>query len=153
MIASGKSTYARKRAVEGAIIINDDAIVNAVHPNYLLYDKKLKPLYKSVENTILQMAIALGRDVIIDRPNYSKATRRRYIGIAKSLDATVHMIVFPKASPKEHARRRTASDSRLHSFEYWLKVARHHNSLYEPPIHSEGADCIIMSTETGDEAE
>ena len=72
-IASGKSTYSKHRASQGAIVINDDAIVNAVHSNiYELYDKNLKPLYKAVENTILEMALALNRDVVIDRPNYSE---------------------------------------------------------------------------------
>ncbi len=31
MIASGKSTYARRRAAEGAIIICDDAVKAALH--------------------------------------------------------------------------------------------------------------------------
>lgn len=144
MIASGKSTYAAKRAVMGAIVINDDAIVNAVHHNnYTSYDKRLKPLYKAVENTILQMAITLGMDVVIDRPNYSKAMRRRYIGIAKSFDAEVHLVVFPKVSPGEHARRRANADNRGCEFEHWLKAAKHHDRLYEPPDELEGADALV----------
>jgi len=142
-IASGKSTYSKRRATEGAIIVNDDAIVMALHADqYNLYNINLKPLYKAIENSILQMAIMLGKDVIIDRPNYSKAMRSRYISIARSLDAAIKFTVFPAATPEEHARRRTHSDSRGYGIEYWVKVCKHHMSLYETPVLSEGADSI-----------
>jgi len=46
MIASGKSTYSKHAARLGFIVVNDDAIVNAVHgEDYTLYDKKLKLLW------------------------------------------------------------------------------------------------------------
>lgn len=142
-IASGKSTYSRRRALEGAIVINDDAIVNALHcNNYSLYRESLKPIYKAVENAILQSALALGNDVIIDRPNYSRAMRRRYIGIAKSLDANVEFIVFPTASDEEHARRRCVADARGYTMEDWLRVVKIHKAQYESPSLSEGADAI-----------
>ena len=45
-IASGKSTYSNKAAKEGAIIVNDDAIVTALHGgDHTLYDKALKPRF------------------------------------------------------------------------------------------------------------
>ena len=142
-IASGKSTFATFRAKEGAIVINDDAIVNAVHANqYALYDETLKPLYKAVENTILQAALSLGRDVVIDRPNYSKAMRRRYIGLAKSVDAMVNVVHFERVDPNEHARRRAHSDARGYTQEYWLEVAMAHDIQYEQPELSEGVDEI-----------
>ena len=143
MIACGKSTFAQKRASQGAVIINDDAIINTIHcNNYLLYDKRLKPLYKAVENTILQIAITLGRDVVIDRPNYSKAMRRRYIGIAKSLDATPIIVLFKDCGVDVHVSRRMNSDARGHTAAYWTKVYNKHKSLYEPPDELEGADCV-----------
>ena len=49
-ISSGKTTYSSQCAREGWVIINDDAIVNAVHGgDYTLYDKQWKPLYKGCE--------------------------------------------------------------------------------------------------------
>jgi dephospho-CoA kinase len=67
-IASGKSTYCRERADAGWIIINDDSIVSAVHAqNYLLYAEDLKPLYKSIEDHILHTAVAMEKNVVIDR--------------------------------------------------------------------------------------
>jgi len=133
-IASGKSTYCKKAAQEGAIIINDDAIVNLLHNNnYKLYDKNLKPLYKGIENTAIVMAIALGRPVVIDRPNLSVKMRRRYIGLGHSLDVPVEMVIFQWAEPAEHAKRRMASDSRGHDYAYWLKVAEIFQDKYTEP--------------------
>jgi len=147
-IASGKSTYSRQFSKYGSIIINDDAIVNALHcDNYKLYDEHLKPLYKSVENTILQMALLLRRNVIIDRPNYSRAMRRRYIGIAKSMDAVVHVIKFPESALEAHAARRANSDGRGWGYDEWLKIAEAHKKQYEEPHIDEGIDRIITITE------
>lgn len=123
-IASGKSTYSRTRAEQGAVIVNDDAIVQAVHAgDYSLYDKSLKPVYKAVENQILQTALTLGRTVVVDRPNCSRAMRRRFIGIAKSLGAHVTAIEFPREHPKVHAERRYESDSRGLVLNHWMGVS------------------------------
>jgi dephospho-CoA kinase len=68
MIASGKSTYAKNAARRGVICVNDDAVVNLVHADdYTLYDKSLKILYKSIENHIISMALAMSRTVLVDR--------------------------------------------------------------------------------------
>ena len=133
-IASGKSTYCKKAADEGFIIINDDAIVNAVHAgNYKLYNEDLKPLYKSTENAILNTALAMKQSVIIDRPNHTAAMRRRYIGIAHSFDVPVHVVMFAWAEPEVHAQRRFDSDSRGLTLEDWLYVANYHQDNYEEP--------------------
>lgn len=133
-IASGKSTYCKESAENGNIIVNDDAIVNVVHAgNYKLYRKEFKPIYKSAENAILSTALVMGHSVTIDRPNHTIAMRRRYIGLAKSFDADVKIIMFKWDTPEIHARRRFESDSRGLSYEYWLEVARKHADNYEPP--------------------
>lgn len=143
-IASGKSTFSRQRAQEGAIIINDDSIVTALHAGmYGLYNKKSKPLYKIIENTILQTSLAMGYDVVVDRPNYSKAMRRRYVGIAKSMDAYVRFVVFPRASVEEHARRRAEGDNRGLGFDVWLKAAKYHQERWQRPEKAEGYDSIV----------
>lgn len=131
-IASGRSTYAAKLAQEGALVVNDDAIVNAVHGgNYKLYSKNLKCLYKQIENSIIYYAIDKNLDVIIDRPNFKKPTRSRYINLAKSLDCKTFAVVFPWLGPDIHVQRRMISDSRGYSYEYWTKVYNHHLKCYE----------------------
>ena len=69
-ICSGKSTKAREAAAAGSIVINDDAIVAMCHGGlYGRYSKSLKHLYKSIEMSMLNSALSLGRDVVVDRPN------------------------------------------------------------------------------------
>jgi len=144
MIASGKSTYCRSAAQQGVICMNDDAIVNMLHADdYTLYNTNLKVLYKSIENHVIGTALAMGRSVIVDRGlNVSLAGRCRWIALARSFDVSITAVVFKNDGPEEHARRRTNSDGRGHPYEYWLRVAEFHNSLYIPPIVEEGFDAV-----------
>lgn len=144
MIASGKSSYCKNAARSGYIILNDDAVVNLVHAdNYTLYDKKLKILYKTVENNIISLGLCLGRSVIIDRGlNVSKHGRQRWIALANSFDIECEVIVFPKDTVEVHAKRRFESSNRGHSYEYWLNVANKHNKIYEEPIRQEGFSLV-----------
>ena len=140
MIASGKSTYARNAARQGAICVNDDAIVNMLHADdYTLYKKELKVLYKSVENHVIGTGLAIGRLVLVDRGlNVSVNGRQRWIALARSFDVPCEAIVFKHDGCDVHARRRTDSDSRGHPYEYWLRVANVHNSEYSIPKIDEG---------------
>lgn len=144
-IASGKSTYCLNRTKQGAVILNDDAIVNGIHcDQYDLYDKSLKPLYKAVENQIVISSLMLGRDVVVDRGlNLTPGSRRRFIGLGHSLDSEVVAVVFPFKDPQVHADRRKGHDLRNHTVEYWLKVATVFNNKYVPPSVDEGFDRII----------
>ena len=142
-IASGKSTYCRQAAEEGAVIVNDDAIVTGIHAGtYGLYNEGLKPLYKAVENTIIQMGLAMGRRVIVDRPNHSRKMRRRYIALGLSMDVPVCIVMMKRESPEVHAARR-AKESRGYSYEHWLEAAQLHEALYEAPCKAEGFHEII----------
>lgn len=139
-IHSGKSTYCQDRAKTGAIIVNDDLVVKALHANdYLLYEEALKPLYKAVENQIIQMALALGRDVIVDRgTNMSARSRRRFIGLAAALDAPVLAVVFPNHGPKFHGQARATTDGRGWLPEHWVQCALRHQQEYVRPTLEEG---------------
>jgi hypothetical protein len=68
--------------------------------------------------------------------------RRRYIGIAKSLDARVKFVVFPTLTAEIHAERRMSSDPRGGTKEQWIEVFNRHKELYQDPDLSEGADSI-----------
>jgi predicted kinase len=139
-ISSGKSTYANQKAEDGYIIINDDAIVNAVHGgNYKLYNKELKPLYKSIEDHILHTAVAMNKNVIIDRGvNTTIKSRKRWVALANCLDTDIVAIRFPIWEPEVHAKLRTYSDSRGHDYEYWLMVANKHLKDWQEPTIEEG---------------
>lgn len=144
MIASGKSTYSKNAAKLGALCVNDDAIVNMLHADqYTLYNKNLKLLYKSIENHAIGQSLAMGRTVIIDRGlNISIKGRKRWIALAQSFDVPCEAVIFNNEGPDIHAQRRTVSDARGHSFEYWLDVANHHNDIFVNPSLDEGFDFI-----------
>lgn len=148
-IASGKSTYCKHRASQGVIIINDDAIVTAVHGgNYSLYEAELKPLYKAVELAIFSSAALLKRDVIIDRGlSLTSQSRKRWIGLAKSFDQSIIARVFNFATPHEHATRRFNADDRGLTFIEWLEVATRLDRIYEPITYAEGVDLIVGEPE------
>jgi predicted kinase len=139
-IASGKSTYCKKRAEEGWIILNDDEIVKMVHGgDYSLYDERLKPLYKSVETTVLQNSLLLHQNVVIDKgTNITVNSRKRWIGLASAFDTQITAVVFPFESPEIHAERRYKSDDRNLSYERWLRVASELGRKYEEPTLQEG---------------
>ena len=144
-IASGKSLWAAQRAKDDFVIINDDSIVKMIHGgDYLAYRKELKPLYKSIEDHILHTALAMGKDVLIDRGvDVRKSSRRRWIDIAKSCDKQIRAISFEVFSPEVHARRRYNFDSRGHSLQYWLDTAYNHWNSYDEPTKEEGFYEII----------
>lgn len=144
-IASGKSTWCKMAADDGFIFVNDDAIVQAVHAgDYTAYDESLKPVYKSIENQILQVSLAMGRSVVIDRPNCTLESRKRYISLAKSIDARTMAIVFPVESFYTHAFRRYQHDSRGLSLEHWERVAREQVESYQVPCkRNEDFDVIL----------
>lgn len=143
-IASGKSTYSRMLAQRGCVIVNDDAIVSAVHGgDYALYNKSFKPLYKSVENHIAATALAMKRNVVVDRGvNIRRDSRARWVSLAKSFDVECEAVVFPMETPIIHAYRRFTHDPRGHDVIYWHQVARSHADDYVEPDATEGFSTI-----------
>ena len=154
-VACGKSTLARALASLGSVIVNDDAIVLAVHGGqYGLYDEALKPLYKSMEAHAAQMALALGRDAVIDRGvNLTARSRRRWIALAHALDHECEAVVFPFEEARVHALRRCGDDPRGHDFRYWERVAQAHIARYEEPSCTEGFSRVVASCAAREEAE
>lgn len=146
MVASGKSTWAKQRAKDGWVILNDDAIVTMVHGGFHeLYQEAWKPLYKSIEDHIFYMSVAMGKNLVIDRGvNVSASSRVRWIALARCLDTAIRAVSFEVFSPETHATRRHASDPRGHSYEYWLRVAEVHAARYDVPQLSEGFAEIIQ---------
>lgn len=146
MIASGKSTFCKRKAGEGAVIVNDDALVTALHGGeYGLYRSQYKPLYKAVELDVITQALGMGLDVVVDRPCFKPETRRRYAAIATSVDVPAACVIFHKDKAEVHAKRRVASDPRGHDFEYWLRVAKEHEGDYvAPDPEAEGFDETVL---------
>jgi predicted kinase len=144
MIASGKSTYAKNAARNGALCVNDDSIVNMLHADdYTLYNKDLKVLYKSIENMVIGTGLSMGKLVVVDRGlNVSKEGRQRWLSLAKSFDVPCEALIFKNEGAEVHARRRNGSDSRGHPDSYWERVATIHNNIWVEPSIEEGFDAV-----------
>lgn len=127
--------------------MNDDSIVESVHAGeYGLYDDSLKTLYKATQTAILTHALAMKKPVIVDTGSRTRAARARWVSLAHSLDVPVYAIVFPKSTPDVHAWRRMLSDGRDMTYDDWVKVAEHHDRLYESVDYTEGFDGVMDVT-------
>ena len=154
MIASGKSTYARSRAREGALVISHDDLTEMLHGEYR-YEPGLRECYRTMEEGIAKTAILHGRDVVIDRTHLTRESRSRWVNFVRLFGKSrwnvqppspikLVAIVFPITAPEEHAAWRFAHDHRGRSYEECLGVARHHHAqaMAEPIDVAEGFTSI-----------
>lgn len=134
-IAAGKSTYARERAKDGALVANDDSIVLAVHGGeYGAYCETLKPLYKLIRHEIISFAAAKDLDVIVDSTGLKKSTRDFLRLLGRQLDFDVCLTMFRRGlfSGKPDGIRRFKADPRGMTKDAWVQIARYHASIVEP---------------------
>lgn len=158
-ICSGKSTYAKRRAKEGAIIVCHDDLTEMIHGEYR-YEKELRSEYRACEESIARTFLESGKDVIIDRTHLTRESRSRWIDFAKHEYQMFHpadhpeviAVVFPIDLPPVSAMRRFEHDARGRPYEEWLRVARHHFAqLQDEPFDwsAEGFDKFHYSTYDG----
>lgn len=156
MIGSGKSTYARRRAAEGALVVCHDDLCRMLHagcpvgPNSSGYEPELRACYREMEEDLARVAIKHGRDVVIDRTHLTRESRERWTSFARYprfpswAQPSVIAVVFPMEDPEVHALRRFTSDARGRTYDQWLQVARHHHdqAAREPLSEAEDFDEI-----------
>jgi predicted kinase len=142
-IASGKSTYARNRADEGALVISHDDLTQMLHAEYR-YEEGKRLLYRRMEFALADLVVEAGLDLVIDRTHLTCESRARWIDYARSKSVPIVAVVFPDEGPHVHACRRYHSDARGRTFEEWRAVARHHfaQARAEPIDISEGFDYV-----------
>jgi predicted kinase len=147
MIASGKSSFARKRADEGVLVINHDGMSQMLHGDVYRYEQGLRECYRRMEEALVREALRAGRSALIDRCHLTLESRRRWLDFANwiGLGSSVIAVAFPIEAPAVHARRRFEADPRGRSHEEWYMVAQHHfaQALAEPLSEDEGFDEII----------
>lgn len=142
---SGKSTYAKLLANENNwIIINDDSIVSMLHGDPKTYDKELKVLYKSLENIIVAFGVSLSKSVIIDRPNLTKQTRKRWISLAKCYDVPVTISInsMTDYTYLDTLVERRMTNGRGHTSDYWKNVINDQMKRFQYPSINEGFNKI-----------
>lgn len=135
MVASGKSTYARRRADEGALVICHDDLTEMLHVRYR-YEPGLRECYKQIMRFMAHTAFREQRDAIIDRTHLTREARAFWVNAAREWNSDEHCrasgpvevmaITFPIAHPAAHADRRYLTDSRGRPHKEWMNVAMHH---------------------------
>lgn len=136
MIGSGKTTYARQRAKEGAMIVSHDELTEMLHGEYT-YLPDFRETYKAMMRSLAFYSLEAGRDVIIDRTHLTRESRVHWTGYVHQINRTVRpfqgvgkvevvAVVFPVGTPELHARRRFDHDARGRPYQDWLKVAQGH---------------------------
>lgn len=159
MIASGKSTYARTRADEGALVVCHDDLTEMLHGRYR-YERELRSIYRAMEEEIAKVAFMAGKDVVIDRTHLTRESRERWINFASDERAfpgnaglEIVAVAFPIRSAANHANIRWQSDPRGRGFAEWKAVAEHHaaQAEAEPISEGEGFDRVVRleSSATG----
>ena len=146
---SGKSTYARKRAEEGALVVNIDAIVTMLHGgNYHRYNDDYDKIYKAIEFDVVKNVLLAGEDLVFDRCCNKRDTRVRVVRIAKQFGATTRAVMFETGSPEQLAERRLESDARGYTKEIWMEVIERRIAETDPVDEElEGFDeTLVVST-------
>lgn len=143
MIGSGKSTYARRRAAEGALVVCHDDLTAMLHARYR-YEPGLRDCYRRMEEWLVLTALDYGRDVVVDRTHLARESRARWVEFARWFrpprwrDVRIEAVLFPIEAPEVHARRRYLHDPRGRSLDEWLAVARyHHEQAFANPLSGE----------------
>ena len=151
-IASGKSTYARERARQGALVVSMDALLTALHGGLYAYDKELKETYRLVQSALITAAIRADRDVVVDDRNHTEIKRARLIAIAAKEGEPVAATVFEREEPMVHSERRVRAGDRGVSGSQWFEVADTTDREWQEPNATEGLDRItyIRHREMGD---
>jgi hypothetical protein len=85
----------------------------------------------------------MGLMVVVDKPNHTAKTRRRWVSLAQALDKEVECVIMEKEHPNIHAYRRVKSDSRGYDYEVWYGVATRIEKEFEWPTTQEDFNKII----------
>lgn len=131
-VGCGKSFFASKLAkLFGDVVINmDDLQQNMSGGQYNAYDPEKKQIYHDIENEMIRATLRNGRSVVIDRAsNTTKATRKRFIDIAKEFNANVMAYDWGPGTIAQLKRRQ--ENSRDHSPEKWAEVWKKIRDQYE----------------------
>lgn len=142
-IGTGKSLIAHKFAQRGEVIVNMDSITTMIGGGeYGLYDIQKKDIYHGAERTIIEEALKVSYNVVIDRTNMDKERRARYIKLGLLYDYNVIAYNFGAGDEKSLARRikhGTVPAS------IWKQVHEKMKQSYEAPELDEGFSEIITA--------
>jgi len=141
-IGTGKSTLCNKLAnIYNATIVNKDSILESLTGTYGKYDSEKVMIYDKSEEAITHISLKLGKSVIIDRLNYTKELRKRFIDIAKSYNAEV--VCYDFGSGSEVTLQRRLDRNRGVPARIWRELFNTVKADYETPTEEEGIVKIL----------
>lgn len=150
-IGTGKTHTTNQLMVDAAhldnrdikVVSNDDLSTMLANGHYGpdIWDNRHIHLYSVIKSHIVRATLARGFDIIVDGTHMGKINRKRYIDIAKELDAEV--IVYLHTYPDGLQRRIDNPKSKYHSVELWTEVYNNFAASYEKPTLDEGINSII----------
>lgn len=137
-IGTGKSTLTRKLVnIYNATVINKDSLLQSISGDvYGKYDSNKIELYDKAEETIVRTALEMKQCVVIDRLNYNKAERKKFIDIAKEFSVPIIAYDFGKGTEETLARRK--KNSRGVPAIVWDELYKLVQENYETPSVEEG---------------
>lgn len=120
---SGKSTYARSRAAQGAVVVCNDDLLRMYHGGHG-YEPAFRVAYVRARRALVRVWLDAGVDVVVDMTNCVRAARRQWADLAAEYGCRAVASVFPAASPEEYAARRHADDPRGETPARWVDLCR-----------------------------
>jgi len=137
-IGTGKSTLCRKLVhIYNAITINKDSFLQSISGDvYGKFDSNKVDIYNKAEEAIVRSAFEMNQCVIIDRLNYNKEERKRFIDIAK--EKSIPIICYDFGSGSEETLSRRLKNPRGVPEDVWRKLFNLVKDNYEVPSTDEG---------------
>jgi hypothetical protein len=150
-VGCGKTLLSRRFTRRGAVRVCHDEILSMMHGTSASYVGELRDVYHQVEEDVIGGALSRGLDVYVDRTNIDKATRERFLSIARFVSekrvfrklspVTVAAIDFGPGNDRDLERRRRAP--RGASPDRWAEVFEAFKERYQSPSVDEGIDEIV----------
>ncbi len=142
-IGSGKSFLASKLAKKGCVVVNMDNIQqNLAGGEYGLYDFAKRDIYYAIETSAIETALKQGFEVVVDRTNMDKKTRKRYIELGKKYTDKIVCYDYGAGSQQELKRRLENSQGVPNS--QWSEVFNMMRKKYERPDLVEGFSNVYI---------
>jgi predicted kinase len=144
-IGVGKSTYSRKLADEGYIVISRDQLRYGIGGGTPIFDHYYESIIWKTEFYMFKQFANLGVNLVIDSVAVNKRLRARYIKYAKSKGYYITVKILPKISMNKSVNRRMKNPHGRKDRLVWERIWNKFDAMYEEPTKDEGMDEIIKS--------
>ncbi|MCP4130160.1 MAG: AAA family ATPase [bacterium] len=142
LIGSGKSTWAKNKALEeeNIIIVNKDTFRFMIKGGSYTHEREYEPLIKKLAKNSIKIALGSGFNIIIDETNLTRNSRKEYLNLAKAYteftldEIKIVFVYFPEK--EQNINNRMKEDKGV-SRETWQKVFNNMLETFEEPTEEE----------------